>query len=151
TRPTVKGCLQTTDRAFGPVAPTLFRQVDMALFSTHARVSRSFRWLLSLVAVALLGLSGLGTQAQVPIGPTQQPAGAGGILWRGTHVGWDPVNRVYLVVAGHGPIAGIFVNAAGVAVSAPFTIMDGTAAFGHFPRVRYSPAINNGAGGFLVA
>ena len=71
-----------------------------------------------------------------------------GSTMRGTDAAYDPANGVYLVVEAHGPVYGIFVNSAGAPVTAPFTIMDGGAGFGHFPRVKYSPHISNGVGGF---
>jgi hypothetical protein len=66
---------------------------------------------------------------------------------------YDPVNDVYLVVNGSGPVYGVFVNASNQAVSSTFTIHDGGSGFGHFPRARYSAGVSNGvggAGGFLV-
>jgi hypothetical protein len=65
---------------------------------------------------------------------------------RGTDVGYDPTNGVYLVVTGNGPVYGVFVNGAGNVVSAPFVIMDGGSGWAHFPRVKYT----SDAGAFLV-
>lgn len=62
---------------------------------------------------------------------------------RGTDSAFDPGNGVYLVVGAHGVVNGVFVNASGVALTAPFAISNG-AGHAHFPRVAY------GAGGFLV-
>jgi hypothetical protein len=73
---------------------------------------------------------------------------------RGTDTAYDPVNDVYLIVMGNGPIYGIFVNPSGQPVTSAFTIFDGSTAFAHFPRAKYSPDVSNGAGGqggFLVA
>src|SRR5690606_24603590 len=156
TRPTVKGCLQTTDRAFGPVAPTLFRQVDMASLrsnSTRRHGARSSRALWLLAVVVAWGLAMPATRAQIQMGASIQPVNVGATVWRGTDVGWDPVNKVYLMVSSTttGPVAGVFINTAGAAVSNWFTIMDGSASrYGKFPRVQYAPDLNNGAGGFLV-
>jgi hypothetical protein len=73
---------------------------------------------------------------------------------RGSDVGYDPVHDLFLVVIGYGPIFGVFTNAAGTPVTPVFTIMDGVGAFGHFPRVKYSPDASDGGGGgvggFLV-
>jgi hypothetical protein len=68
---------------------------------------------------------------------------------RGVDSAYDPANDVYLVVSGHGPVKGVFVNRSGVAVTAPFTIAAGSA-FGSFPRAVYSPHANSGKGAFLV-
>jgi hypothetical protein len=71
-----------------------------------------------------------------------------GITMRGSDTAYDPVFDVYLLVVGHGPIYGIFVNAAGIPVTPAFTIMDGTLGWGNFPRAKYSPHVPNGVGGF---
>lgn len=66
---------------------------------------------------------------------------------------YDPVNDVYLTVTGSGPVLGVFLNSSNSAVTSAFTIYDGSAGFGHFPRVRYSSGVSNGiggSGGFLV-
>lgn len=121
------------------------------LFSVLRRSpARPARCLGLAVLIAALVWLGPGTQAQTPVGSTLQPAGAGGVTWRGTDVAWDPANKVFLLVAGNGPVAGIFLNAAGQAITSPFAIMDGSAGYAHFPRVEYSPDINSGAGGFLI-
>jgi hypothetical protein len=76
-----------------------------------------------------------------------------GLIMRGTDTAYDPINNVYLLVVGNGPILGIFVNPAGYPVSAPFHIMDGTLGWGHFPRAKYGAHVVNGVGGqgaFLV-
>jgi hypothetical protein len=87
------------------------------------------------------------------VGPTI-PAIAPGLVMRGTDAGYDPVNNLFLVVIGHGPIFGVFTNPAGTPVTPVFAIMDGVGAFGSFPRVKYSPDVNDGGagglGGFLV-
>ena len=52
---------------------------------------------------------------------------------RGSDVGYDERNDVYLLVVGNGPIFGIFVNSAGNPVTGGFPIMSGQG-WGHFPR-----------------
>jgi hypothetical protein len=69
-----------------------------------------------------------------------------GLTMRGTDTAYDPVNDVFLLLTGNGPILGIFINSAGIPITAPFTIMDGSLGWGHFPRAEYSPHIP----GFLV-
>src|SRR5262245_50295889 len=54
----------------------------------------------------------------------------------GTDVGFDPTTGRYLVVGGAGYIVGVCTNNAGAPVSPMFTIMDGVANYGHYPRVR---------------
>jgi hypothetical protein len=66
---------------------------------------------------------------------------------KGTDSNWDPLNDVYLVVGGYGPNFGIFVNRFGIPVTGVFFIKGVQS---HFPRARFSPHINGGAGGFLV-
>lgn len=70
-----------------------------------------------------------------------------GGVWRGVDVAYDPNNGVFLVVTSYGATVGAFTNSAGQTI-ATFPIH--TTSFSHFPRVRYSPDVNNGAGGFLV-
>jgi hypothetical protein len=64
---------------------------------------------------------------------------------RGSDVAYDPVNKVYLVVAAYGPVWGTFTSASGDKISA-FQI-NSPGPFAHFPRVTYSPDVSNGAGG----
>ncbi|HYT66138.1 MAG TPA: hypothetical protein VEL51_06970 [Vicinamibacterales bacterium] len=71
-------------------------------------------------------------------------------LVRGSAVGYDSVNKVYLVVEAYGVLWGRFVNASGTPLGAPFTIQANAANFAHFPRVAFSPDADGGAGGFLV-
>ena len=73
-----------------------------------------------------------------------------GVTMRGTDTAYDPRRDVYLLVAGNGPIYGVFVNSAGVPVTPVIAVMDGSLGFGHFPRVKYSPDAAGGLGGFLV-
>jgi hypothetical protein len=68
---------------------------------------------------------------------------------KGTDSNWDPVNDVYLIVGAYGPHFGIFVNRFGIPVTGFFFIKEGGGG-SHFPRARYSPHVNGGAGGFLV-
>ena len=75
-------------------------------------------------------------------------------LVKGTDVEYDPVNRVFLVVAScyttcpSGSVYGRFVDANGAPVGGIFTISP--AGNGHFPRAEYGEAVNGGNGGFLV-
>ncbi len=69
-----------------------------------------------------------------------------GAVMRGTDTGYDAAHGVYLLVAGNGPVYGVFVNTAGQPVTGLFAIWDGAGGHAHFPRVKYSPY----AGGFLV-
>ncbi len=71
-----------------------------------------------------------------------------GSIMRGSDVGHDPANDVFLVVVGHGPVYGVFANTSGALVSPVFTILPAGLGWGHFPRVKYSPHISDGAGGF---
>ena len=76
---------------------------------------------------------------------------------KGSDSAYDPVNKVFLVVAtcynsgtcpvGLGNVFGIFVNNTGAAVGGAFAISSGDS---HFPRARYSRDVNGGQGGFLV-
>ena len=67
---------------------------------------------------------------------------------KGSAVGYDPKNSVYLVVSAYGPVNGRFVSAEGVLLGVPFPIKEGSIC--QFPRVAYSPDANGGLGGFLV-
>jgi hypothetical protein len=76
-----------------------------------------------------------------------------GLTMRGTDVAYDANSDVYLLVVGHGPIFGVFVNGSGVPIAPGFTIMDGSLGWGSFPRVEYGANVPNGVGGvgaFLV-
>jgi hypothetical protein len=109
-----------------------------------------------VLASATLALLCAATPAQAQIFrasgavPTLEPGG----IMRGTDTAYDPVNGVYLVVVGNGPVYGVFVNAAGTPVTAPFAIFANDAStWAHFPRVEYSAHAPNGvggSGGFLV-
>jgi hypothetical protein len=73
---------------------------------------------------------------------------------RGSAVAYDSKNHVYLVVSAYGPVSAAFVSADGVllpnCISSGANFAVGGAAFGHFPRVGYSPDANGGLGGFMV-
>ena len=77
-----------------------------------------------------------------------------GAVSRGSAVAYDTKNHVYLVVSAYGTVSARFVSADGTAL--PYCISSGSnftvggAAFGHFPRVAYSPDANGGLGGFMV-
>ena len=77
------------------------------------------------------------------------PVPANGVRARGTDAAHDPVHDVFLVVSAFVEVHGVFVDANGAPITAPFQISSGA---GHvnFARARYSPDVNNGAGGFLV-
>ena len=64
---------------------------------------------------------------------------------RGTDTSYDPMNGVFLLVTGNGPVFGMFVDGLGQQLTGTFTIWDGSA-HAHFPRAEYSPHV----GGFLV-
>src|SRR5262245_35557314 len=69
----------------------------------------------------------------------------------GSAVAYDTRNNVYLVVSAYGAVNGQFVSADGVPLGncgSPFVL--GGAAYGHYPRVAYSPDANGGLGGFIV-
>jgi hypothetical protein len=68
---------------------------------------------------------------------------------RGVDAAQDPNNNVYLLVSAYGPVTGTFVNSAGAPILGPFQI---SPPLGHanYTRVKYSPHLNSGNGGFLV-
>ena len=115
-------------------------------------ISRPYRWAALAIAVAGVFITEAPADAQLSrVGSTLSAITPGGVI-RGTDVAFDPVNGVYLVVTGNGPVYGVFVNVSGQPVTAQFTVSnDGN--WAHFPRVEYSPHATNGAGGqgaFLV-
>jgi hypothetical protein len=65
---------------------------------------------------------------------------------------YDPTNHVYLLVVAYGNVFGAFVTTAGAKIST-FGIgsANPSAPFGHYARCVYSPELNSGQGGFLVA
>jgi hypothetical protein len=70
---------------------------------------------------------------------------------RGTDSAFDPVNHVFLVVGAYGPVQGTFTAPDGTVVSGTFDLnIPNGGIFAHYPRVVYSPGVNNGAGGFLT-
>ena len=86
----------------------------------------------------LSGVTVIGTKAQL-----------GGFGIKGSDIAYDPQNDVYLVVTGFfAPVQGVFVDRLSNPVSEIFTVGSGPS---NFPRVRYSPHLNGGQGGFLVA
>lgn len=71
---------------------------------------------------------------------------------RGTAVGYDSVNQVYLIVAASaGVLRGQFVDRNGAKTGAAFVIQANPALYAHFPHVAFSPDADAGAGGFMVA
>src|SRR5881227_2800879 len=77
-------------------------------------------------------------------------------LVRGTDIAYDPVNGVYLFIGANGSMGGVFTDATGSIVPGTSQFPIGSAKgginniFAAFPRVRYSPDVNSGKGGFLV-
>jgi hypothetical protein len=63
---------------------------------------------------------------------------------RGGDAAYDPVNHVYLAIGDFGPVRGVFVDAAGNAVTGGFAVAPG---YSNYARAQYSVDI----GGFLVA
>jgi hypothetical protein len=118
--------------------------------SAHTLASTTgSRWKAASIAALALILVSVAAPARAQIVSLAAAAAAHGINSRGTDAAHDPANNVYLVVSSFIVVQGIFVNANGVPVTAPFTISSGT---GHvnFTRARYSPHVNNGLGGFMV-
>ena len=120
--------------------------------SLHGALTRGPRAALVLTA-AVLTFTAAPAFAQLSrIGDTVLTLGGSGARTT-ADTAYDPVNDIYLVVSGSGPVYGVFVNASNQAVSSTFTIYDGGSGFGHFPRARYSTGVSNGvggSGGFLV-
>src|SRR4026208_1334542 len=63
---------------------------------------------------------------------------------KGSAVGYDPKNAVYLGVSAYGPVNGRFVSADGAPIGAQFPIKTGSVA--QYPRVAYSADANGGSG-----
>lgn len=118
---------------------------------TSARTLRVFL----VCALVAAGLTATPQQATAQLAAAAAVQNVVPSAVRGTDSAFDPVNDVHLVVGAYGPLWGVFVNSAGVAVTAPFVISgNSNAPFAHFPRVTYSEHLSNGAGGlggFLVA
>src|SRR5512137_2239901 len=95
------------------------RSVRCAL--RHARLAHV------LAAALLIGIAAPASAQLFRVSPSDGTSivlgiqGAGG-LTRGTDVGYDPANNVFLVVGGYGPIYGQFVDAAGAPLGAMITI-----------------------------
>ena len=68
----------------------------------------------------------------------------------GTDIAYDPVNDQYLFVGAHGPVFATCTNPVGQVTMPFFYVMNNPAFFGHYPRAKFSPDANGGAGGFLV-
>src|SRR6185295_14050926 len=116
----------------------------LAMISGIADLGRMFtfvrRGLLWIAAAAVLS-SPVPASAQIFRGGSTVPVIATGGILRGTGVAYDPAHDVYLLVAGHSAVYGVFVNGGGAPVTAPFVIMDGSTGFANFPRVAYSPDV----------
>ena len=109
-----------------------------------ARLSPTIRRSLLLIVLILLAGASPAWAQLSRIGSVTALVGGG--VFKGTDSNWDPVNDVYLVVHAYGGHIGVFVNRFGIPVTGVF----GIASNGNFPRARYSPHVNGGAGGFLV-
>ena len=100
-------------------------------------------------AALVLGLASpsaaqLAAKQAVPLGGAELGAPV-----QGMDSGYDPANHLYLVVSAYINAWGWFVNVNGNIVAGPFLIKQGGG--GSFaPRVKYSPHVNSGQGGFLV-
>ena len=75
----------------------------------------------------------------------------GGAVTRGTDVGFDPVNNVYVAVGStnSGSIRVVVTNTSAAVLQnyVLFVGNDAAGRYGQFPRVEYAPQANNGAGG----
>ena len=136
-------------------ATTSFSQRITLMNHTFVRL-RAARWCsprcLAGLATVLFALAGSTAPAWAQLSRVGSNPALIATGVRGNDVAFDPANAVYLVVGSYGQTWGIFVNVAGVPVSAPFVISSG-AGFAHYPRVAYSAHAPNGAGGaggFLV-
>ena len=108
--------------------------------SKYARIS---------IAAALFTLTIAATAQAAAVRSGATTAALAGLV-RGSVVGYDSTNRVYLVVSAHGVLYGRFLDGAGNPLGAQFTIQANPAAHASFPRVAFSPDADGGAGGFLV-
>jgi hypothetical protein len=107
------------------------------------RLSRLRLWA-GTVAV----LAAMTAPAAAQLGLPAATQNAHSTLVQGIDAAYHPDHDIFLVVGGQGSIQGVFVNANGAAVTAPFTINTG---YGSVPRVAFSRQANGGQGGFLVA
>jgi hypothetical protein len=126
--------------------------------NVHLR-SRTLRSLFVATLTFSLGTWTSSAQAQIARAPGDSVSLIGqeyiGAQVRGTSSAFDPVNNVRLVVGSHDGLAGIFVNADGLPLSAPFQIYSAaTIGNGQSVTVTYSPDLTDSsktyAGGFLV-
>ena len=121
----------------------------MNLMRLRSRTLRSFTLLTSLVACGALAST---ASAQISRGAGASPVALSGALFggvvRGTSVAYDSVNNVRLIVAAHGDVYGIFVNADGVPLTGHIPLWSSASGFGQFPTVTFSPDLGGGA--FLV-
>src|SRR5262245_60725209 len=101
----------------------------------------------TLAAILLLVLGTSASSAAVTVGATTVASAIG---TRGSAVGYDSVNHVYLVVSTFGVLRGRFADRSGQPLGAPFVIQGDVNLFSHFPSVAFAPDADNGAGGFLV-
>ena len=107
---------------------------------------------LALVAV-FIGAIGTPRTASAQLGVLGGARPAMDGLTLGTDVAFDPVNQVYLVVSAAGASRGQFLDVNRNPIGGPFqlnTVPPGSPTYAHYPRVIYSPHVNNGAGGFMA-
>ena len=115
----------------------------MCSASSPARIGSVTSWLTFAVFLVLWTVPP--ALAQLTVGDAHST----GFIGRGVDAAHDPVRNVFLVVnASYGPVNGIYVNASGVPQGGAFSISGG--GYSNFARVRYSPHVNGGNGGFLV-
>jgi hypothetical protein len=80
----------------------------------------------------------------------------GGAAVLNVDVAYDPAHGVYFIVAGGGPMQGVFADTSGAVVAGtqPFQVGPaqggGNGIYAAHPRAIYSSELNNGQGGFLV-
>ena len=102
----------------------------------------------SFVAVISLfgALSATASAQQVQAGVTSPVLN---LFVRGVDTAGDPSGN-YLVVGGQGTLYAMCINAQGAPITGPMPI-NATGGYSSFPRAVYSPYINNGGGGFMIA
>ncbi len=113
----------------------------------HVRIRAPHLWVVAAACVLPLVAA---APASAQISPLGSAVDLVAFFVRGTDTVADPTTGGYVVVGGAGPILAVCVNAQGVRTAGPFTIKAPVGTYAAFPRVRYSPDVNNGSGGFLV-
>ena len=97
----------------------------------------------SVLAILLAGAFPAAAQL-TSLSGTVYPIGTTSGTNRGGDAAYDPVNHVYLAIGDFGPVRGVFVDAAGNAVTGGFTVAPG---YSNYARAQYAADI----GGFLVS